>query len=99
MVNIDPLDFTILLNNNIVDYNDLVVNAHVNYLSVIHAVRRDVELAPLFFPLVFVRDNQAPGAKHDLSTLPALPSVQSSLRNSTHLLRLPVRSALASLSL
>ena len=42
MVNIDPLDFTILLNNNVVDYNDLVVNAHVNYLSVIHAVRRDV---------------------------------------------------------
>ena len=43
MVNIDPLDFTILLNNNVVDYNDLVVNAHVNYLSVIHAVRRDVD--------------------------------------------------------
>ena len=38
----DPLDFTILLNNNSVNYNDLVVNAHVNYMSIIHAVRKDV---------------------------------------------------------
>ena len=42
LAHIDPVDYSILLNNNVVNDGDMVSSAHVNYMSVIHAVRRDV---------------------------------------------------------
>ncbi len=36
------MDFVILLNDNTVDDNDMVSSAHVNYMSVIHAVHTNV---------------------------------------------------------
>ena len=49
LAHIDPIDYSILLNNNVVSDGDMVSSAHVNYMSVIHAVRRDVVSATVFF--------------------------------------------------
>ena len=40
------MDFVILLNDNTVDDNDMVSGAHVNYMSVIHAVHTNVSHMP-----------------------------------------------------
>ena len=48
LAHIDPIDYSILLNNNVVSDGDMVSSAHVNYMSVIHAVRRDVISATIF---------------------------------------------------
>lgn len=75
LAHIDPIDYSILLNNNVVNDGDMVSSAHVNYMSVIHAVRRDVIPTILFSLVPSAAVPTLPAVLH----IPPLLGVQESI--------------------
>ena len=86
LAHIDPIDYSILLNNNVVNDGDLVSSAHVNYMSVIHAVRRDVVSACVFSLVPSAAVPALPAVGH-LSLLFGVQESVASLRRSADVCR------------
>ena len=85
------MDFVILLNDNTVDDNDMVSSAHVNYMSVIHAVHTNVSHMSCRDSVVRHDSGEKRRSADDLSDMSSVQGGQPGVRRASRVLLLSVR--------